>query len=534
MTKQVQRRRGTATQHTSFTGAEGETSINTTNKSVHVHDGATAGGIEAARADLVNVSDGSLNAALTGSTVSSLTITTADINGGTIDNSVIGGTTAAAGTFTAITSTGGISIDDAIPTLRLDSPSASWSGGEDLGGVGWYTEDASGDGPAIMARIYSESSGSNSLPIPNIIFQTSLADVSLKDRMRIEGGGDISFYDGDGSTAKLFWDASAESLGIGVNDPLYPLEVQGEAGIELYSTSTSGKVLNFRPSLGDANKYNMSISAYDHSTNGFGPTDGLSINGFDGVSISTGSSTARQERMRIDSSGNVLVGTTSANGRLAVSGGSGASYSIYSTAHPSNGYNVALRGVNTTGVAVRILNSSGSDVGSIDYTASATSYTTSSDYRLKTDVQPMAGASERVLALKPVNFEWIADGTRVDGFLAHEAQAVVPEAATGTKDAMKDEEYEGTAAKYKTVIVPEVEAADAVYDDDGELVSEAVVGQVETTHEELVSETVMATRSVPDMQGIDQSKLVPLLTAALQEAITKIADLETRLEALEA
>jgi hypothetical protein len=49
----------------------------------------------------------------------------------------------------------------------------------------------------------------------------------------------------------------------------------------------------------------------------------------------------------------------------------------------------------------------------------------------------MTGASARVLALKPVNFEWIASGDRVDGFLAHEAQAIVPESVTGTKDAMR-------------------------------------------------------------------------------------------------
>jgi len=90
----------------------------------------------------------------------------------------------------------------------------------------------------------------------------------------------------------------------------------------------------------------------------------------------------------------------------------------------------------------------------------------------------MTGASGRVQALNPVNFEWIADGTRVDGFLAHEAQAVVPEAVTGTKDEL---------------------------DADGN----------------------------PKYQGIDQSKIVPLLTAALQEALTKIDSLETRLTTLE-
>jgi hypothetical protein len=105
MTKQVQRRRGTATQHTSFTGAEGEISVNTTNKSVHVHDGTTAGGIEAARADMTNVTDANLNARLNGNTLSSLTITSADINGGTIDGTVIGGTTPAAVTGTTITGT---------------------------------------------------------------------------------------------------------------------------------------------------------------------------------------------------------------------------------------------------------------------------------------------------------------------------------------------------------------------------------------------------------------------------------------------
>jgi hypothetical protein len=147
-------------------------------------------------------------------------------------------------------------------------------------------------------------------------------------------------------------------------------------------------------------------------------------------------------------------------------------------------------------------------VGRISTSGSATSYTTSSDYRLKQDWQLMSGASERVLALKPVNFEWISSGDRVDGFLAHEVQGVVPEAVSGTKDAMMDEEYEVTAA------------VEATYDEDGNELTAAV-------------EAVMGTRSVPDYQGIDQSKLVPLLTAALQEALTKISALEDRVAALE-
>jgi len=102
MTKQVQRRRGTATQHTSFTGADGETSVNTTNKSIHVHDGSTVGGFEAARIDLTNVTGATVAGKVTGSTLSSLTITSADINGGTIDSTAIGNTTPSSGLFTTL------------------------------------------------------------------------------------------------------------------------------------------------------------------------------------------------------------------------------------------------------------------------------------------------------------------------------------------------------------------------------------------------------------------------------------------------
>ena len=137
----------------------------------------------------------------------------------------------------------------------------------------------------------------------------------------------------------------------------------------------------------------------------------------------------------------------------------------------------------------------GSEVGKIITASSSTQYATTSDYRLKTDVQLMTGAADRVKLLKPCNFEWILDGTRVDGFLAHEAQEVVPEAVTGTKDAMMDEEYEVTPA---------------VLDDEGNETTAAVMG----------------TRSVPDLQGIDQSKLVPLLTATIQELIARIEALE--------
>jgi hypothetical protein len=217
---------------------------------------------------------------------------------------------------------------------------------------------------------------------------------------------------------------------------------------------------------------------------------GVGGTGNDAASLTT-------ERMRIDGSGKVLVGRTT-----DYSDGTVGSPALQVNAVTGSHAGLAVIATATTSTAaVGFVNPNGS-VGNISISGSTTSYNTSSDYRLKTDAQPLTGASARVQALNPVNFEWIASGDRVDGFLAHEAQAVVPESVTGTKDATCTEEYEVTPA---------------VLDAAGNVVTEAVMG----------------TRSVPKYQSIDQSKLVPLLTAALQEALTKIDDMETRLAALE-
>jgi hypothetical protein len=196
--------------------------------------------------------------------------------------------------------------------------------------------------------------------------------------------------------------------------------------------------------------------------------------------------------MKIDNDGGVLVHRTSQS-----SGNNGVAFQV-----DANG---TVLDCETTysGFDQFRFKYSGSEVGSITISTSSTAYNTSSDYRLKENVVPMSGSIDRLKELKPSRFNFIADADKtVDGFLAHEAQAIVPECVTGEKDAMMMEEYEVTPA---------------VMDDDDNVITEAVMGE----------------RSVPDMQGIDQAKLVPLLTSALQDAIAKIEQLESRISALE-
>ena len=245
-------------------------------------------------------------------------------------------------------------------------------------------------------------------------------------------------------------------------------------------------------------------------------------------------------RAAIDTSGNFHVGKT------AVNNNAGCTLYDHGQAYFVTGAGEATLlvnnsgGSNSTNTLIQFYRNS-SGVGTVTTSGTSTSYNTSSDYRLKTDVQQMTGASARVQALNPVNFEWIADGTRVDGFLAHEAATVVPEAVHGTKDAMKDEEYEISAATGE--IYTPLEAA--YVDEDGEEVdaTDEVIHSTDVVEPETLAEgqlwrqtteAVMGTRSVIDPQGIDQAKLVPLLTAALQEALTEITSLKARVTALEA
>ena len=173
------------------------------------------------------------------------------------------------------------------------------------------------------------------------------------------------------------------------------------------------------------------------------------------------------------------VGTTTSASVLNVNSTEGSSYAVTINCTRNSGSSGHIIDFHENSFA-------GNRVGTITSSGSSTSYNTSSDYRLKENVDYDWDATTRLKQLKPARFNFIADSdTIVDGFLAHEAAEVVPEAVSGVKDAMMDKD---------------------VYDKDG---------------------NVTGTESVINPQSIDQAKLVPLLVKTIQE-------LEARITALEA
>lgn len=183
------------------------------------------------------------------------------------------------------------------------------------------------------------------------------------------------------------------------------------------------------------------------------------------VAVSTNGS----ERARINSAGFLLLGATAdvnasttgfkvdPGGQMVVSRAA-ASGSLADFYRPDDG-------------VMQYFLRNNSIVGSISVATGATTYATSSDYRLKDDVRPLQGGLQTVEAISPKAYKWKENGQEASGFIAHELQAVVPDAVTGEKDAV---------------------------DADGKMIP----------------------------QGVDASKLVPHLVAAIQELSARVKQLE--------
>ena len=360
--------------------------------------------------------------------------------------------------------------------------------------------------------------------------------------------GDIKF-----DTDTLFIDSSANKVGIRTNTPPHPLSVfgtgAGNATVQIEGESGADPTINFlannaqhwaigvddsdsdtfkiseHSALGTNDYFNIDVSGHvgigtsspdtplhvvDSSTayvlsetTGTGTSAGFRLKGdasadftlfttqgTNQFAIYDNASSA--ERMRIDSSGNLLVGTSSTFDSSDASNGSVDRFGFVGgrlDVDRNGSAAAAFKRTSSNGTLVHLCRGGSGAVGSISVDTGSAAFNTSSDHRLKENVEILSNGITRVKQLNPKRFSWIVDeedSASRDGFLAHEAQAVVPEAVTGTHNEVDDDDN-------------------------------------------------------PVYQGIDQSKLVPLLTAALKESITKIETLETentaikaRLDALEA
>jgi hypothetical protein len=325
-----------------------------------------------------------------------------------------------------LTSTG-LGIGTSSPGTKLD-----------VSGQGRVTESGTGSGDGGFISNTGSANGNAGL-----LFQTNSTS---RWNLTTQGtnGANLRIYNYTlGSTVATF--DSSGNLVIGDTSASYRLDVKGGTGNGI--AYRDGTVSNYLGTTGSNLGYLGTLTNHP-------------------VAFLTNAT----ERARIDSSGNLLVGTTS-------NGGAGG-FSI--APNNSAGAPTVLwdRTTTTSTSTAAQFRNGGTAVGEITYTNTATAYVTSSDYRLKEDIQPMTGALAKVAAFNPVTYKWKVDSSDGEGFIAHELAEVVPQCVTGQKDAVDAE-------------------------------------------------------GKPVYQGIDTSFLVATLTAAIQEQQALIESLTARVAQLE-
>ena len=262
----------------------------------------------------------------------------------------------------------------------------------------------------------------------------------------------------DGGTPSERMRLTTTGLGIGTSSPSVPLHIDMGADNNALYIQSSDQFANIGLIDGSGSgKIIMDSGELSFTTGG------------DATTSFTGSS----ERMRIDSSGNLLVGRTTLSGTDNSSGSYIFNEGAF-VAQRSSNVNLYLNRYGTDG-DIALFRKDGTTVGSISITSSGTTYNTTSDLRLKDNIEPIADATEKLMSMKPVTHTWIADpdADAVFGFIAQEMQEIVPEAVSG--------------------------------DPDGE-----------------------------EMMSMDYGRITPVLVAALQEATNEIKALKQRVSELEA
>ena len=276
----------------------------------------------------------------------------------------------------------------------------------------------------------------------------------------------------------------------------------GGSGTDLHVSSSGNVGINWgnptaRLGIIQSGSSTPGMNITDGSSSDFhvlaGYSSGLCIIGPSAGSL--GIKTANSERMRIDTSGQVMVGSSSSISSFYNGAGSEVGFG----GNPS-GWMAAVRGSTNTplyvshsgtgsGEFIRFSQST-TGRGYIHWNGTTLQLTSTSDHRLKENVEPIADATTRINALNPVAYNLIEGGDSAEGFLAHELQEHVPHAVTGTYN--------------------EVYTAEDLQDED----SEDLIG-------------------TPKYQTVSYASLTPLLVKALQESNAKIAELEARIETLE-
>jgi len=320
-------------------------------------------------------------------------------------------------------------------------------------------------------------------------------------RVTDSDNSNTAFIQADGTNAAYFGTLTNHDVRIAPNNSTKVIiKTDGKVGL---STTSPAALLSLGQDSGSGDSAASSGVAFETSNNADMfqlSTVGGANNDARGLKFSADGT----ERMRMSASGHLLLGTTAIDsinaGGMSINAGSYGQYALKVNHSTSNGdgYGIMVNIPGYTGTGGQYMMrfyTNGGSPGSIKSTQNATQFNTSSDYRLKENVDYTWDATTRLKQLKPARFNFINDDTNtlVDGFMAHEVSSVVPEAISGIKDGM---------------------TAEVLYVEDDELPEGKVVGDVKEA-------------SVPDMQGIDQSKLVPLLVKTIQE-------LEARITALEA